>query len=194
MTNEEKIAKFKAQRSDKFSLVLNDNELNLLKSARFIKEQLESNIWTIEFLACIKHDRDIDEETKFVKTTHYHLVIVFDGTYRVGTIMKWLCDIFKINENQIEIQKCNSVPMQCRYLAHVDDPDKEQYNPEEIVSNDLVVLKRYFSLRFIRDLAMCVNEVRRLHYDLETIMLEIANYDKYRKYINDLIINHTRSR
>lgn len=185
---------FKNQRGDEFSLVLNENEVELLKSSRNIVNQINNNIWTLDFIACILHDKDIDEETKFVKTKHYHLILTFNGKYRVGTIMKWLTDIFKINENQISIEKCNNLVMQCRYLAHLDDPDKEQYNPEDIVSNDIGKIKKMYNLIFIKDIANCVQEVRNRHYDLETIMTEIANYDKYRKYINDLIINHFRSR
>lgn len=191
MTNEEK---FENQRGDQFTLILNDNELNLLKNARHIVNELNNNIWTIDFIACILHDRDIDEETKFKKTNHYHLILTFNGRYRIGTIMKWLTDIFKINKNQIQIDKCTNLVMQCRYLCHLDDMDKEQYDPEDIICSDLALLKKYYNLVFIKDLSNCVQEVRRRHYDLETIMCEIANYDKYRKYINDLIVNHFRSR
>lgn len=185
---------FKNQRGDQFTLILNDNELELLKSARHIVHELESNIWTIDFIACICHDKDIDEETKFLKTKHYHLIITFNGRYRIGTIIKWLTDIFKINENQISIDKCSNLIMQCRYLCHIDDQDKEQYDPQDIVSNNLANIKTYYNLDFIKSLPHCVQVVKAKHYDLETIMTEIANYDKYRKYINDLIVNHFRSR
>lgn len=183
---------FKNQRSDKFSLVLYESEVPLLKSAKNIVSKLEENIWTLNFIACIKHDQDINEETKQLKTIHYHLVVDFNGNYRVGTIMNWLTDIFHINENQISIQKCTSLEMQTRYLCHVDDFDKYQYDPQDIVSSDLSKVRKWYEKIFIKDLEDCVQAVKRRHYDLETIMTEVANYDKWRKYINDLIINHQR--
>lgn len=184
---------FKNQRSDKFSLVLNESEVPLLKNAKNIVSKLEENIWTLNFVACIKHDKDINEETQQLKTIHYHLVVDFNGNYRVGTIINWLTDIFHINENQISIQKCTSLEMQTRYLCHVDDFDKYQYDPQDIVSSDLGKVRKWYEKIFIKDLEDCVQAVKRRHYDLETIMTEVANYDKWRKYINDLIINHNRT-
>lgn len=183
---------FKNQRSDKFSIILNDSDVVKLKSAKNIVNKLEENLWTINFIACIKHDKDVNEETKQLKTIHYHLVIDFNGNYRVGTIMNWLTEIFNLNENQISIQKCTSLEMQARYLCHIDDFDKEQYDPQEIASNDLSKVRKWYEKVFIKDLEDCVKTVKDRHYDLETIMTTIANYDKWRKYINDLIINHNR--
>lgn len=186
---------FKNQRSDKFSLVLNDNieGLPLLKSSRNIYEKLMfDDNKQILFIAVIKHDQDIDEVTKLKKTIHYHLVLVFNGIYRVGTIMNWLIEKFHLNENQISIQKCNSIAMQSRYLIHLDDFDKTRYNLWDIETNDHSLLERYFKLTFIKDIHELITSVRAYNYNLEEIMDNIANYDKYRKYVIDLINDHRR--
>lgn len=191
MTQEDKIKQFKNQRSDTFSLVLNDNELNLLKSAKNIKDKLESTLWTMNFIAVIKHDKDEDENHN-LKTVHYHLVIEFNGCYRIGTIINYLTDIFHINENQISIEKCTSLPMQTRYLCHIDDFDKHQYDPQDISTNNIKTVTDFYNQLYIKSIPDCVEVTKRFHYDMEEIMKTVANYDKYRKYINDLIINHSR--
>lgn len=190
-----KVTDFKAQRSDKFTLVLNDNELNLLKSANYILEKIQNSDIPYIFIATIKHDRDKREDDQnSLKTTHYHMVIQYEGNYRIGTVINWLSDLFHINENQISIDKCTSIEMQTRYLLHLDDPDKEPYDIWDIATNDKVVLNRYLQLTIIKDLNALITFVREENYNLETIMSKIANYDKYRKYINDLIVNYYRKR
>lgn len=187
MTKEEQ---FKNQRSDKFSLVLNDNidGLPLLKSSKNIFNKIMmDDSKQIMYVAIIKHDADMDEGTKQVKTNHYHMVIDFNAIYRIGTVMNWLCNLFHLNENQIQIQKCNSIAMQTRYLVHMDDFDKTRYNTWDVVTNDENVMNRYFRLQFLKDVHEVITTVKAYNYDLEMIMDNVANYDKYRKYIIDLI-------
>lgn len=182
------------QRSDKFSLVLNDNELNLFKNARNVvnKFQLQDDM-DIIYIACIKHDRDKDEKAD-LKTVHYHVVLQLNKVCRIGTMINRISQIFHCNENQISIEKCSSLCMQSRYLMHLDDFDKEPYDLMDIVCNDVSVLTRYCNMVFVRDIHDLISLVHHYHYDLEAIMLAIGNYDKWRKYINDLIINYNRKR
>lgn len=183
------------QRSDRFSLVLNDNELHLLKNSQHIVNKIMCDEKQIIFIAVIYHDRDKREDDKSsLKTPHYHMVIQFGGNYRIGTIIAWLSNLFKINENQIQIEKCSSLEMQCRYLTHLDDFDKEQYLEKDIVTGYGMreTLKRYYRLTIVKDLNELVELVKQYHYDLETIMVTIAHYDKWRKYISDLIMEYHR--
>lgn len=186
-------SKFLNQRSDKFTIVLNDNELKLFKSTRnvFLTLNTDEQLSPV-FLACIKHDRDYDEEQKQYKTQHYHVVIQCDKICRIGTMINKISNLFRCNENQITIDKCNSVVMQTRYLCHLDDFDKAPYFIDEVECNDKDVLNRYFNLVIVRDIHDLIAVVKRYNYDLETIMCNVAHYDKWRKYINDLIINHNR--
>ena len=124
------------QRSDKFTLVLNDNELDLFKNARNVvnKFQLQDDIDLI-YIACIKHDRDKDEVGN-LKTKHYHVVIHLNKVCRIGTLINRISDVFKCNTNQITVDKCSSLCMQSRYLMHLDDFDKERYDITDVVCND----------------------------------------------------------
>lgn len=181
------------QRSDKFTIVLNDNEVNLFKDSETIVNKLITDVDVgVSYIACIKHDRDIDEELQHVKTLHYHVVLELDSICRVGTVLKWLCNKFHCNENQVSIDKCNSLAMQSRYLLHLDDIDKVRYYETEVSTNNIFRFKDYLTLVKIKDMKDLIARVKEYHYDIEIIMSKIVNYDKYRKYINDIIVNYYR--
>lgn len=197
MSKEESKERFLNQRSNKFTIVLNDNELHLFKNSRFIVRQFttEEDLCCI-FIACILHDKDVDHETNHVKTPHYHVVVYFDRNYRIGSIINLIVNMFHCNENQISIDKCTSIEMQTRYLIHLDEyeNDKHHYLQSDVVTNREDILDNYLTLVKIGDLKDCIKVVRQYHYDLEEIMAHISNYDTFRKYINDLINNHYRKR
>lgn len=181
------------QRSDKFTIVLNDNEVHLFKDSETIVNKLITDVDVgVSYIACIKHDRDIYEEQQQVKTIHYHVVIELDSICRVGTVLKWLCNKFHCNENQVSIDKCNSLAMQSRYLLHLDDIDKVRYYETEVSTNNIFRFKDYLTLVKIKDMKDLIARVKEYHYDIEIIMSKIVNYDKYRKYINDIIVNYYR--
>lgn len=191
MSKEKDLERFYNQRSDKFTIVLNDNELQLFKSARniYVTLMTSENLSPV-FLACIQHDRDYDEELMQYKTRHYHVVVQLGSICRIKTVINCLCNLFHCNENQISIDKCNSIVMQTRYLCHLDDFDKAQYFQNEVECNDKDVLNRYFNLVIVRDLHDLIAVVKRYHYILEDCMCNIAHWDKWRKYVLDLIREH----
>lgn len=193
MTKEEERQRWLNQRSDKFTIVLNDNELNLLKSARHILQEFKlSEQIGLVYIAVIKHDRDKLDDGVSLKTLHYHVVVHLNKICRISTLLHYLMDTFHLNENQISMDKCNSLCMQSRYLIHLDDFDKERYYESEVETNDRDVLKRYLDMVIVRDIHDLIGIVKHYNYDLELIMLNLSNYDKWRKYINDLIINYRR--
>lgn len=193
MNETSKDSRFLNQRSDKFTIVLNDNELKLFKSTRnvYLTLNCDEDLSPI-FIACIKHDRDYDNEQHQYKTEHYHVVIQCNKICRIGTMINKISDLFHCNENQITIDKCNSITMQSRYLCHLDDFDKAPYFITEVECNDKDVLDRYYNLVIVRDLHDLISVVKRYNYELESIMEHIAHYDKWRRPIQDLIINHYR--
>lgn len=182
------------QRSTDFCIVLNDNELKLFKNSRniFNKFMCSESLSPV-FIAVNYHDKDYDEEEHRLKTEHYHIALQLGKMCRIGTILKTICDLFHCNENQVSIEKCSSICMYSRYLCHLDDYDKFQYFESDVITNDKDVLSRYYSLVIVRDLHDLITVVKHYRYNLEEIMQNVAHYDKWRKYINDLIINYHRS-
>lgn len=180
-------------RSDKFTIVLNDNELMLFKSAKNIYHKfMTSECVTPVYIALIYHDRDKVEGAENYKTPHYHVVVQFDKVCRIGTMINHISDMFKCNENQITIDKCSSICMQSRYLIHADDFDKAEYFDSEVITNAKDTFSRYLSLVIVRDYHDLISVVKKYHYNLEECMQNIAHYDKWRRAILDLISDYYR--
>lgn len=64
-----------------------------------------------------------------LKKPHYHVVIYFDGPARSSQALKIL-EPLGINH----VEAIAHTRSYNRYLAHLDDPDKAQYDPSEIVA------------------------------------------------------------
>lgn len=86
----------------------------------------------------ILHDRDIEADGS-IKKPHYHFVIKLTGPGTLGSVQRIIPNV---KENYI--QPCKSMRGQCRYLVHKDNPEKAQYNQDEIVGN-IKLAKRYLN-------------------------------------------------
>ena len=176
------------QRGCVFSLVLNDNSADLFKNSNFVYRKIMCDEKDVIFCALILHELDWLHDEGRYKTSHYHVVIQFAGSYRVETIINWISDLFHANKNQISCEKCNSISSQVRYLIHLDDFDKYQYADSNIVTNrrDLVdkYLREIHKIADISDLLAIMREYRRLEDLISVIGLD--NYRKYRCVIQDL--------
>ena len=72
------------------------------------------------------HDADINP-TGEIKKEHYHVIIMFDGVKTVDQAR----EVFeKIGGVGCEVVK--SIRGYARYLCHLDNPEKAQYNPEDV--------------------------------------------------------------
>ena len=177
------------QRSNQFSLVLNDCGANVFQNSHHIVYELvnQEDVCVI-YCACIMHDKDEDEHGN-LKTTHYHLVVQLNAQCRLKTFLNFIVDTFHCNENQVSIEKCSSIEMQTRYLVHLDDFDKYQYDAHDMVSNNDEFVKKcmsYFkSISCVDDLiAICQEYKNNLLKLMSVICYE--NYKKYRVVIADI--------
>ena len=73
------------------------------------------------------HDLDYDENGE-IKKEHYHLLYAFDGV-KTHQQVKELVD--KING--VGLEPVNSTRAYARYLCHLDNPEKAQYNIDDVV-------------------------------------------------------------
>lgn len=62
------------------------------------------------------------------KKPHFHVFFMFDGVKEWETQVKPLFDSF----GGVGRENVNSARGYARYLCHLDNPEKEQYNPEEV--------------------------------------------------------------
>ena len=81
--------------------------------------------------ALILHDKDVNNETGEVKKAHYHVVLEYEGKRLVSAVQN---DLKQKGLETRFVQPCNERAM-LRYLVHKDDPEKYQYQPEEVKTN-----------------------------------------------------------
>lgn len=89
-----------------------------------------------KYYAYIYHDSDIDDDTKKLKTKHLHFVC--EGRH---SLKRW-AELFGIPENMVELPKvsfrsCN------RYLIHLDDKSKFQYDKSQVFTNKPLRFESY---------------------------------------------------
>lgn len=72
------------------------------------------------------HDLDVDPFGE-KKKAHYHVVIMYEGV----KTMEQAEDLFKLIGG-VGVEKVNSIRGYARYLCHLDNPEKHQYDPEAV--------------------------------------------------------------
>lgn len=140
--------------------------------------------------AVILHDKDINEDNT-AKLPHFHAVLVFTNARSFNAIK----DTFKGGHIEVakHIDKC------VRYLVHKDDVNKFQYQPNEIITNDLSFVQINLSKIDYEELneRVIIQEVielmkaERLTFGLTYFYLTYGNEQvkKYRQMIIDLLAN-----
>lgn len=113
---------------------------NIMQYEEFLSEDkiksVLSSYKTIEKYAYIKHNKDVDPETKEQKKPHWHIVIQFKTPQFLKFVAKW----FGIAENYVDIPKGRNAFIQCvKYLTHEDKKQQESgkflYPDSEVFSN-----------------------------------------------------------
>lgn len=171
-----------------FSIVLNDTGADLLKNERNILKKLcDNEKLDINICSVIRHDQDIDEEINQLKTLHYHCAVRCNRKLMVSSLIKEVVNTFHINENQISVKKLSSLESYTRYLIHLDNGDKYQYMPFDIVSNNQKYVNDCLTKMMIRDERHCLGIVQRFHYKYEEIITNVVNWKKYNSLIKDFI-------
>lgn len=107
-----------------FSLVLYDDT----DSYNF--DEVIRNIKTYKNYAYIKHDKDLKEDNT-LKKIHYHCILKLDNACTISALSKKL----DIPDNYI--QNVRNERTMVRYLIHVDDPLKVQYDKNDIIASPI---------------------------------------------------------
>lgn len=83
----------------------------------------------IEMFISPLHDKDVDENGE-LKKPHYHIVFTKDGPITQGQANKIIAPFHGTKSAEYVQSRKGYV----RYLAHLDDLDKAQYDPREIIA------------------------------------------------------------
>lgn len=74
------------------------------------------------------HDCDCNPDGE-VKKAHYHVMLMYEGKKNINTIRE-LCSTF----GGVGCEKVESKRGYARYLCHLDNPEKAQYNPDDVTT------------------------------------------------------------
>lgn len=94
----------------------------------------------IEWIESPLHDRDVNPSTGELKKAHYHVALLFPGMKTYEQVVEMIKPL-----NCPIPQRTLSVKGTVRYMAHLDNPEKFQYDPAAIVPHggvDLAELLR----------------------------------------------------
>lgn len=80
----------------------------------------------VQALVSPLHDRDVDANGQ-PKKEHFHIMLMFDGPKTIAQAQAIFDSI-----GATRCQAVNSVRGQARYLCHLDDPDKAQYDQGDV--------------------------------------------------------------
>lgn len=129
------------------------------------------------------HDRDTNADGT-PKKAHYHLMFLFDNVRSCKQVSSWLQGFFGASESGSIVgvatpQQVSDRGALVRYMAHMDNPDKVQYDPQEIVGHggvDIAGLLRYSALE-TRAMVVAMEEFIEQHG-----IVELADFSAAIRY------------
>lgn len=95
---------------------VDENYLDILKALQY---KIAISPW---------HDKDVDKEGKLTKK-HRHILIDFGGSAKI----KQVCDVADSIKGKNDVQWVGNKKAAFEYLTHMNDPDKYQYNSDDII-------------------------------------------------------------
>lgn len=110
------------------------------------------------------HDMDLNAD-KTPKKPHYHLLFMFGVVKTIEQVIEMLKGVFGESDNDsiIGVAKPQQVTDRCaivRYMAHMDNPDKTQYDINKIIGHngaDVSEVLRYSGAEF-REMIIAMEE------------------------------------
>lgn len=107
-----------------------------------LKDKLDK-LDIVDYYAFILHDKDINEDTGEIKKPHYHCIVDINCNIKNNNQRK-LHIIEKLRPiiyEKLDIQGIKNENTFTRYLIHLDNKEKYQYNRKEIFTNNLTRLE-----------------------------------------------------
>ena len=86
------------------------------------------------------HDKDVNPDGE-IKKAHWHILLSSDGPISENTVK----EVFK-KLNTPEIRKVGSARGLVRYMIHMDNPEKYQYDIQDIIGHNGADVESYFEL------------------------------------------------
>ena len=121
------------------------------------------------------HDKDINPDGE-IKKAHWHIGLFFSGKKSYGQILEITS---KLNYPNPQVMK--NAKGQIRYFAHLDNPEKYQYKPSEIVAHGGDKIK------LLAEMQDWIDETRCTEFH------ELARYARNERFDDwyDIIVNQS---
>ena len=116
------------------------------------------------------HHQPEDRETK----DHYHILIKLDNATTIDSISK------KTGIPTYHIQYVRNIRAMCRYMIHLDDPDKIQYSIDDVHVSKL--FERKFKKNF-EELKTEEEIIQDIYYWIDN-----CHFDTYQEKLRNLLI------
>ena len=111
-----------ARRFRNFATVVYPDSVNTPEHWRSILEDFKTPILISPF-----HDQDLNV-TGEAKKPHYHVLISFEGMKSPDQVKELFDQV-----GGVGLETVNSLRGYARYLCHLDNPDKHQYSPADVL-------------------------------------------------------------
>lgn len=92
------------------------------------------------------HDKDFNAD-KTPKKAHYHVMLVFEGKKSRAQIEEIVKQFGGVGQENVKSKRGYA-----RYLCHLDNPEKAQYSPDDVLS--------YGGLDYESDIGMVINKYK----------------------------------
>lgn len=95
------------------------------------------HVHDVRWFAYAYHDKDVKEDGS-PKESHCHVVLVTENSHTETAVKRWFTGYLD-ETNQIintRVQQCVDLEGSYRYLTHLDNPDKFQYDSSVVVCSD----------------------------------------------------------
>lgn len=130
------------------------------------------------------HDKDVNPDSGEIKKPHYHVLFLFDGPKTVAQAAEVASQIHGVG-----IEILNSVRGYARYLCHLDNPEKHQYSPDDVI---VIGSEDYYNLislptdkyRLIKEMISWCNENQNFMY-CDLLEYSMLNRDDWFRCLSD---------
>ena len=135
------------QKYNIFTCVLNADKksTNPAEELALLQNTLLTDIFS--FVATIIHDKDLTDNGE-PKTIHAHAYIETNEKHTKKQFLDMLTDLLKIDRQRISVDGTKSNVLMLQYLIHKNQPNKEQYEVDRIITNNKELLAERMNTKY----------------------------------------------
>lgn len=135
------------------------------------------------------HDKDINADGS-EKKPHYHVILVYQNPTTFKNVQENICDVLHCPIPQ----PLESVKGYYRYLTHQDNPEKYQYNSNEIITLNGFDSSNYTNLS-LNEITLYLNKITDFIEDLQITeyrdLILLLKKDEELRFLLPIALNKT---